>query len=87
MKTLVFMMLSVSILLLACKEKPIMNVNPNATTEAQNLLDFLYAIQGKYILSGQHNYISSQSIQTERVKAFTGKYPIVWGSDSSIAVL
>ena len=60
-----------------------MNVNPNATKEAQHLLKFLYDIQGKYILAGQHNYISTQSRQTERAKAFTGKYPVIWGSDFS----
>ena len=59
------------------------NVNPNSSVEAVNLLNFLYEIKGKYILAGQHNYISTESTQTERAKAFTGKYPIVWGSDFS----
>ena len=71
------------ILFIGCKEKPVMNVNPNASPEAQNLLNFLYTIQGNYILAGQHNYISTESTQSERAKDFTGKYPIIWGSDFS----
>jgi mannan endo-1,4-beta-mannosidase len=83
MKITVLILLFVFIALVACKEQPIMNVNPNATKEARNLLNFLYDIQGRYILAGQHNYISTESIQSESAKTFTGKYPIVWGSDFS----
>ena len=39
----------------ACAKETVKTVNPNATKEAKNLLDFLYEIQGKYILAGQHN--------------------------------
>lgn len=60
-----------------------LNVNKKSTLEARHLLEFLHEIQGKYILAGQHNYISTESAQTERAKAFTGKYPIIWGSDFS----
>jgi mannan endo-1,4-beta-mannosidase len=83
MRTSVFMILSVLITVIACTEETIMNVNPNATKEAQHLLRFLYNIQGKYILAGQHNYISCESVQTERAKTFTEKYPAIWGSDFS----
>ncbi len=58
-------------------------INPNATEEAVNLLDFLYKIKGEYILTGQHNYISSGSRFTEKVHEITGKYPVIWGSDFS----
>ena len=60
-----------------------MAANPNATPEAKKLLDFLYDIQGKYVLSGQHNFIATGSKYTELIKEKTGKYPIVWGSDFS----
>jgi mannan endo-1,4-beta-mannosidase len=83
MRTLISLLVTVVISVVACTEEKIMNVNPNATKEAQNLLDFLYDIQGKYILAGQHNYISTESIQSERAKEFTGKYPVIWGSDFS----
>ena len=71
------------LLLASCATQPARNVNPNATPEAQNLLNFLYDIQGKYILSGQHNYISTDSKYTEKVHEITGKYPVIWGSDFS----
>jgi hypothetical protein len=60
-------------------------VNPKATREAQRLLDFLYEIQGKRTMSGQHNFIVSGSRFTDRIHELTGKYPLVWGSDFSFA--
>jgi len=60
-------------------------VNPNATPEARRLLDFLYEIQGKQILSGQHNFIVSGSRFSERIRELTGRTPLVWGSDFSFA--
>jgi mannose/cellobiose epimerase-like protein (N-acyl-D-glucosamine 2-epimerase family) len=60
-------------------------VNANATPEAQRLLDFLYEVQGRRIVSGQHNFIMSGSRFTDRVRELTGKTPLVWGSDFSFA--
>ena len=57
--------------------------NPNATKEAQELLDFLNRISGKYILSGQHNYPHEISIYSDSVLDITGKEAVVWGSDFS----
>src|ERR1039457_4424541 len=34
-------------------------VNPDATKEARNLLQFLVDIQGRYTLTGQHNFDAS----------------------------
>ena len=34
-------------------------VNPNATPEARKLLSFLTEIQGRYILTGQHNFATA----------------------------
>jgi hypothetical protein len=60
-------------------------VNPDATREARNLLAFLVDIQGRYILTGQHNFDASGSKYTNIVQAITGKSPILWGSDFSFA--
>jgi len=56
-------------------------VNPEATPEAKALLKYLYSIQGKNILSGQHNYAEEPTRSSDSIKAFTGKYPAIWGSD------
>mgnify|MGYP000185724022 CR=1 FL=1 len=61
-------------------------VNPEASEEAASLLEFLYSISGKYILSGGHNFVSSGSRYHEKIKEITGKYPVVWGSDFSFCV-
>jgi mannan endo-1,4-beta-mannosidase len=58
-------------------------VNPDATKEARQLLEFLYSIQGKYTLTGQHNFISGPARYDSVVLAMTGKRPVVWGSDFS----
>ncbi len=60
-------------------------VDPNATPQARKLLEFLVAIQGRYILTGQHNFDASGSKYTSIVQAITGRSPIVWGSDFSFA--
>ena len=58
-------------------------VNPNATPEACELLDFLYSISGKYTLAGEHNFSSDLERYDAEVLAITGKLPVVWGSDFS----
>ncbi|MBN1998321.1 glycosyl hydrolase family 26 [candidate division KSB1 bacterium] len=83
MKNILFFTLSSSVFLFACAKEQVKTVNPHATPEARKLLDFLYEIQGRYTLSGQHNFIASGSKYTELIKEKTGKYPIVWGSDFS----
>jgi len=64
-------------------EKGFAPVNPKATPEARQLLQFLYSIQGEYTLTGQHNFVSNLNRYDSIVHAMTGKYPIVWGSDFS----
>lgn len=58
--------------------QPFEPVNKNSSPEAKKLLSYLYSINGKYILSGEHGdgdrYLDS-------VKSITGKYPALWGSD------
>lgn len=56
-------------------------VNPDASPEARNLLRYLYSIQGKYTLSGQHNYPGTISQYSDEAFQLTGKYPAVWGQD------
>ncbi len=56
-------------------------VNKNATPEARRLLAYLYRINGKYILSGEHNFNQNMNQFSDSVKAITGKYPAVWGTD------
>lgn len=54
-------------------------VNSNATKEAKELLAYLYAIQGKGILTGQHEYMEAPDVYAENIKTLTGKYPALHG--------
>lgn len=56
-------------------------VNKKASPEANKLLAYLYSINGKYILSGEHNYNQDMNRFNDSVNAITGKYPAVWGTD------
>jgi len=56
-------------------------VNENASPGAKKVLNFIYDIKGKYILSGQQNYNNSLEAFSDSAKAITGKYPAIWGSD------
>ncbi|MFA6401385.1 MAG: glycosyl hydrolase [Salinivirgaceae bacterium] len=56
-------------------------VNQNATKEATALLDFIYSIHGKQVLTGQHNYLGKMSVYTDSIFLLTGKYPAIWGCD------
>ena len=58
-------------------------VNHNATKEAKALLNYLYQLRGNSILSGQHNYPSDLLRSTDSIKAMTGKYPAIYGTDIS----
>jgi mannan endo-1,4-beta-mannosidase len=61
-------------------------VNPNATRKAKNLYHFIQDIQGKYILSGQHNFCGKGSVYSRHLEEITGKKAIIWGSDFSFCV-
>ncbi len=56
-------------------------VSPDPTPEARALLAALCALQGKGILSGQHNQMPRMSVVSERVREITGKYPALWGGE------
>ncbi len=57
--------------------------NPNATSEAKALVQFLHDIEGHYILSGHHNGPTAPLRWHNEVKKVTGFYPIVYGNDFS----
>ena len=59
------------------------SVNPGISGEAQALLDLLYQISGKYILTGHHNGILTPDKFNGEIKQMTGRYPVVWGNDFS----
>lgn len=56
-------------------------VNPNSSPEVRRILKLLYTLKGKYIISGEHNYNQSPDVFSDSVKAITGKYPALWGTD------
>ena len=61
-------------------------MSQSLSPEATALLTLLKSLAGRYILSGQHNYISTGSLYTDRVEQALGKRPLVWGSDFSFAL-
>lgn len=56
-------------------------INPNISKEANVLLDFLYQIKGKYILSGHHNMLNAPTQYHDDIQKITNTQPVVWGSD------
>lgn len=56
-------------------------VNKNATAKATELLNYLYSIRGKKILSGEHNAPKHMSEFTDSIFVLTGKKPAIWGGD------
>jgi mannan endo-1,4-beta-mannosidase len=58
--------------------QPFKPVNHETSPEAQNLLNYLYRINGKYMLAGEHG---GGNHFLDSAKAITGKYPALWGSD------
>ena len=56
-------------------------INENASRNARLLLNFLYEIKEKYILSGHHNYAHNLNQYSDRATAITGKVPALWGAD------
>ena len=56
-------------------------VSPQASPEATGLLETLYAISGKYVLTGQHNYPNTKNHNSEFAARYTGKTPAIFSSD------
>ncbi len=74
-KSLFFFLFLVSFNLFS---QPYLPVNNNASPEAKALLSYLYSVSGKSILSGEHG---DGNRFLDSVKAITGKYSALWGSD------
>jgi mannan endo-1,4-beta-mannosidase len=64
----------------------ILTANPESSTRTVNLYHFIQDIQGKFILSGQHNFAGKGSLYSDQLEAITGLKAIVWGSDFSFCV-
>lgn len=84
----VFSVVFSSILIINCQsegDSKIMSkaINPNISKEASLLLDFLYEIEGNYILTGHHNGPRTATRYTKAVNEMTGYDATVWGSDFS----
>ncbi len=56
-------------------------VTPQASPEARALLRLLYDISGKYTLTGQHNFPNTKSVNSRFAAKYTGKTPVIFGSD------
>ena len=61
-------------------------INPAASERAVNLYHFIQDIQGKYTLSGQHNFAGKGSDYSDQLEEMTGKKAVVWGSDFSFCI-
>ncbi len=80
-----FVLLASALLLFgSCQtEQKIEPVNPEASPEARELLDYLYSLKGKATISGQHNYPHELLRSSDSIESVTGKRPALWGSDIS----
>ncbi len=63
----------------------VLPVNKNASKEAQNLLKYLYKINGKKTLYAMHNILGGMSKMTDSIHAVTGQYPAIWAGDFGFA--
>ena len=66
-------------------EGSIKPVTPNASPEANALLQFLYSISGKYTLTGQHNYPNTKDASTRQAAKYSGKTPVIYSQDWGFA--
>ena len=63
---------------LSSGQKP---VNPDASPEAAKLLEYIYSISGKHILTGQHCAPLIGSTRLSVAHRESGHYPVVFGQD------
>lgn len=66
---------------LVAQNNSIKPVTPDASPEAQKLLEYIYGISGSYTLTGQHNVPLVGSLRLPAVQKMTEKYPAVFGMD------
>jgi hypothetical protein len=57
--------------------------NPNATKEVRKVLDYLYGLKGRGIVSGQQEcgYCSDPAQENKYIFSNSGKYPAILGMD------
>jgi mannan endo-1,4-beta-mannosidase len=60
-------------------------VTPNPSSQAKALLELVYSISGKYILTGQHNYPNTKDASTLDAAEYSGKTPAVYSQDWGFA--
>lgn len=60
-------------------------VNPKSDPCARALLADLYSLQGRRVLSGQHNTPRELSFYSDQAEEIGGRYPAVWGQDFGFA--
>lgn len=60
-------------------------VTPDPSPEAAALLQFLQGISGTHILTGQHNQPDTHGRNSEFAAQYTGRTPIIFGSDWGFA--
>lgn len=56
-------------------------VTPGASPEARALLQVLYELSGKHLLTGQHNYPNIKDRNTQFAASYLGKTPAVFSTD------
>ncbi|MFC5471515.1 glycosyl hydrolase [Cohnella suwonensis] len=65
-------------------EAALVPINPNASQKAQNLLAYLYSLEGNKILSGQHHWLEQPDYYAELINSNIGKYPAVQGYELGV---
>lgn len=79
MKRTLILLAAIAVAAMSTAQKP---VNPNATKEAQELLQLIYNQRGNGTWTGQHSYPLFSDIYMERVENLTeGHHPVVFGQD------
>jgi mannan endo-1,4-beta-mannosidase len=80
--SIIFLMLATS---LFGQDNTIKPANRNASPEAKALLQLLYHLSGKYTLTGQHNFPAAKDRNSQFAADYSGKAPVIWGSDFGFA--
>ena len=77
------------LLLVVCsvygQNEAIKPATPNASPEAKALLQLIYNLNGKYTLTGQHNFPISGDRNSVFFADYVGKMPVIWSTDFGFA--
>jgi mannan endo-1,4-beta-mannosidase len=87
MKVTSIILITITLFVLFLKSEIIADepVTPNSSPEAKALLQFIYDISGKYMLTGQHNYPDTRDRNSQFAAGYIGETPAVWSSDFGFA--